>query len=91
MPLIGLALGSALAHGIGQVADYLAAAAVVGAIDDSQFRMWVLGFGVPPYGERRSWCPRRAGESWFRGRAGGGQADGRPAVQPGGDRRGVFL
>ena len=30
MPLIGLALGSALAHGIGQVADYLAAAAVIG-------------------------------------------------------------
>jgi manganese efflux pump family protein len=30
MPLIGLALGSALARGIGQVADYLAAAAVIG-------------------------------------------------------------
>jgi manganese efflux pump family protein len=30
MPLIGLALGSALAHGIGQVADYVAAAAVIG-------------------------------------------------------------
>ena len=30
MPLIGLALGSALAHGIGVVADYLAAAAVIG-------------------------------------------------------------
>ncbi|HEV2451293.1 MAG TPA: manganese efflux pump [Streptosporangiaceae bacterium] len=30
MPLIGLALGSALAHGIGQVAGYLAAAAVTG-------------------------------------------------------------
>jgi putative Mn2+ efflux pump MntP len=30
MPLTGLALGSALARGIGQVADYLAAAAVVG-------------------------------------------------------------
>lgn len=30
MPLIGLALGSVLARGIGQVADYLAAAAVIG-------------------------------------------------------------
>jgi manganese efflux pump family protein len=30
MPLIGLALGSALARGIGQVADYLSAAAVIG-------------------------------------------------------------
>src|SRR4029077_19792966 len=30
MPLIGLALGSALARGIGQVGDYLAAAAVIG-------------------------------------------------------------
>lgn len=30
MPLIGLALGSALARGIGQVATYLAAAAVIG-------------------------------------------------------------
>ena len=30
MPLIGLALGSALARGIGQVADYIAAAAVIG-------------------------------------------------------------
>lgn len=30
MPLIGLALGSALAHGIGTVASYLAAAAVIG-------------------------------------------------------------
>jgi putative Mn2+ efflux pump MntP len=30
MPLIGLALGSALARGIGPVADYLAAAAVIG-------------------------------------------------------------
>jgi putative Mn2+ efflux pump MntP len=30
MPLIGLALGSALAHGIGVVADYVAAAAVIG-------------------------------------------------------------
>jgi putative Mn2+ efflux pump MntP len=30
MPLIGLALGSALARGIGHVADYLAAAAVIG-------------------------------------------------------------
>ena len=30
MPLIGLALGSALARGIGQVADYVAAAAVIG-------------------------------------------------------------
>ena len=30
MPLIGLGLGSALAHGIGHVADYLAAAAVIG-------------------------------------------------------------
>jgi len=29
MPLIGLGLGRALAHGIGQVADYLAAAAVI--------------------------------------------------------------
>jgi putative Mn2+ efflux pump MntP len=29
MPLIGLGLGSALAHGIGQVADYLAGAAVI--------------------------------------------------------------
>jgi manganese efflux pump family protein len=29
MPLIGLALGSALAHSIGRVADYLAAAAVI--------------------------------------------------------------
>jgi manganese efflux pump family protein len=29
MPLIGLALGSALAHGIGHVANYLAAAAVI--------------------------------------------------------------
>src|SRR5690242_20961844 len=30
MPLIGLGLGSALATGIGHVADYLAAAAVIG-------------------------------------------------------------
>jgi manganese efflux pump family protein len=30
MPLIGLALGSALARGIGDIADYLAAAAVIG-------------------------------------------------------------
>jgi manganese efflux pump family protein len=30
MPLIGLALGSALARGIGRAADYLAAAAVIG-------------------------------------------------------------
>jgi putative Mn2+ efflux pump MntP len=30
MPLIGLALGSALARGIGRVADYLSAAAVIG-------------------------------------------------------------
>lgn len=30
MPLVGLALGSALARGIGRVADYLAAAAVIG-------------------------------------------------------------
>jgi manganese efflux pump family protein len=30
MPLIGLGLGSALAHGIGQAADYIAAAAVIG-------------------------------------------------------------
>lgn len=30
MPLIGLGLGSALAHGIAQVADYIAAAAVIG-------------------------------------------------------------
>jgi putative Mn2+ efflux pump MntP len=30
MPLIGLGLGSALAHGIGQIAGYLAAAAVIG-------------------------------------------------------------
>jgi manganese efflux pump family protein len=30
MPLIGLGLGSALAHGVGQVADYIAAAAVIG-------------------------------------------------------------
>jgi len=30
MPLIGLGLGSALAHGIGVVADYLAAAVVIG-------------------------------------------------------------
>jgi len=30
MPLIGLGLGSALAHGIGRAADYLAAAAVIG-------------------------------------------------------------
>ena len=30
MPLIGLALGSALAHGIGRIADYVAAAAVIG-------------------------------------------------------------
>jgi putative Mn2+ efflux pump MntP len=29
MPLIGLGLGTALAHGIGQVADYLAGAAVI--------------------------------------------------------------
>jgi len=29
MPLIGLGLGAALAHGIGQVADYVAAAAVI--------------------------------------------------------------
>ena len=29
MPLIGLGLGSALAHGIGDVANYLAAAAVI--------------------------------------------------------------
>jgi manganese efflux pump family protein len=29
MPLIGLRLGSALAYGIGHVADYLAAAAVI--------------------------------------------------------------
>jgi len=31
MPLIGLGLGSALARGIGPAADYLAAAAVIGA------------------------------------------------------------
>lgn len=31
MPLIGLGLGSALARGIGHAADYLAAAAVIGA------------------------------------------------------------
>ena len=30
MPLIGVGLGAALAHGIGQVADYVAAAAVIG-------------------------------------------------------------
>ncbi len=30
MPLIGLALGSALARGIGHAANYLAAAAVIG-------------------------------------------------------------
>ena len=30
MPLIGLAVGSALARGIGHIADYLAAAAVIG-------------------------------------------------------------
>lgn len=30
MPLIGLGLGAALAHGIGQAADYAAAAAVIG-------------------------------------------------------------
>ena len=30
MPLIGLGLGAALAHGIGHVADYVAAAAVIG-------------------------------------------------------------
>ena len=30
MPLIGLALGNALARGIGHIADYLAAAAVIG-------------------------------------------------------------
>jgi manganese efflux pump family protein len=30
MPLIGVALGSALARGIGHIADYLAAAAVIG-------------------------------------------------------------
>ena len=30
MPLVGLGLGSALAHGIGHIADYLAAAAVTG-------------------------------------------------------------
>ena len=30
MPLIGLGLGAALAHGIGQAADYVAAAAVIG-------------------------------------------------------------
>jgi manganese efflux pump family protein len=30
MPLIGLGLGSALAHGIGQAADYIAAVAVIG-------------------------------------------------------------
>jgi manganese efflux pump family protein len=30
MPLIGLGLGAALAHGIGQIADYVAAAAVIG-------------------------------------------------------------
>jgi putative Mn2+ efflux pump MntP len=30
MPLVGLGLGAALAHGIGQVADYVAAAAVIG-------------------------------------------------------------
>jgi len=30
MPLIGLGLGAALAHGIGQVAGYVAAAAVIG-------------------------------------------------------------
>ena len=29
MPLIGVGLGAALAHGIGQVADYLAGAAVI--------------------------------------------------------------
>jgi putative Mn2+ efflux pump MntP len=30
MPLLGLGLGSALAHGLGQAADYIAAAAVTG-------------------------------------------------------------
>jgi putative Mn2+ efflux pump MntP len=30
MPLVGLGLGSALAYGIGHIADYLAAAAVTG-------------------------------------------------------------
>jgi manganese efflux pump family protein len=30
MPLIGLGLGNALAHGIGQAADYIAATAVIG-------------------------------------------------------------
>ena len=30
MPLIGLGLGIALAHGVGRVADYIAAAAVIG-------------------------------------------------------------
>lgn len=30
MPLLGMVLGRALAHGIGRVADYLAAAAVIG-------------------------------------------------------------
>jgi putative Mn2+ efflux pump MntP len=30
MPLIGVGLGAALAHGIGQVADYIAAATVIG-------------------------------------------------------------
>jgi len=56
-----------------------------------QWPVWVRGFGVPPYGNRRSWSRRRAGEIWFRGRFGGGQADGHPAAPSDGDLRGSLL
>jgi manganese efflux pump family protein len=39
MPLIGLTLGSSLAHAIGDIADYLAAAAVIGV------GAWMLAHG----------------------------------------------
>jgi len=48
MPLIGLALGSALARGIGDVADYLAAVAVIG------IGAWLLLAGGKDEEERAS-------------------------------------
>ena len=48
MPLVGLVLGSALARGIGRVADYLAAAAVIG------IGAWVLLAGDKDEEDRAS-------------------------------------
>ena len=55
MPLIGLALGSALARGIGQVADYLAAAAVIG------IGAWILLAGDKDEEEKASRLANRRG------------------------------